>query len=126
VDVFLPNETELAAITRNPDREAALRSLENGRTLTIAKLGADGCLALSNGSLVSIPAFPVISLDTTGAGDSFNAGFLHAWLRSEELAGALRFAAACGALSTLQSGGTTGQPTEEQTRQFMDRQPMNV
>jgi len=130
VDVFLPNETELAAITRNPDREAALRSIENGRTLTIAKLGEDGCLALRNGSLVSIPAFPVISLDTTGAGDSFNAGFLHAWLRAEErgeeLEGAMRFAAACGALSTLESGGTTGQPTEEQARQFMARQSMNV
>lgn len=134
VDVFLPNETELVAITRRPDREAALRSIENGRTLTIAKLGEDGCLALCDGSLVSIPAFPVISLDTTGAGDSFNAGFLHAWLRGkeqgkergEQLAGAMRFAAACGALSTLQSGGTTGQPTEEQAWQFMARQSMNV
>jgi sugar/nucleoside kinase (ribokinase family) len=120
VDVFLPNETELAAITRRPDREEALRALVNGRTLTIAKLGRDGCLALCSGGLVRVPAFPVSPLDTTGAGDSFNAGFLHAWVRGEELAGAMRFAAACGALSTLESGGTTGQPTEEKARRFMD------
>ena len=119
VDVFLPNETELAAIARRPDREQALRSLDNGRTLTVAKLGREGCLADSRGSLTRVPAFPVTPRDTTGAGDSFNAGFLHAWLRGEDLASAMRFAAACGALSTLQSGGTTGQPSEEQARSFM-------
>lgn len=119
VDVFLPNENELAAITGKPDHAEALEVLRNGRTLTIAKLGGDGCLALSDGELVSVPAFEVTPLDTTGAGDSFNAGFLHAWLRGEELTGAMRFGAACGALSTLESGGTTGQPNEEQVRKFM-------
>jgi sugar/nucleoside kinase (ribokinase family) len=119
VDVFLPNETELAAITHQPDREAALRALDNGHTITIAKLGEDGCLALSGGSLVRVPAYEVSPLDTTGAGDSFNAGFLHSWLREEGLAAAMAFGAACGALSTLESGGTTGQPTEEQAREFV-------
>jgi sugar/nucleoside kinase (ribokinase family) len=119
VDVFLPNETELAAITRQSNPEDGLRGLENGRTLTIAKLGRDGCLTLFGGRLLSVPSFPVTPLDTTGAGDSFNAGFLHAWLRDEELAGAMKFAAACGALSTLESGGAPGQPSEEQARRFM-------
>ncbi len=119
VDVFLPNETELAAITRHQDREAALRALENGRTLTIAKLGSDGCITLCRGSLVIVPAYRLTPIDTTGAGDSFNAGFLHAWLRGEGLADAMQFGAACGALSTLESGGTTGQPSEQRARQFM-------
>jgi len=121
VDVFFPNETELAAITHQADREAALRGLENRRTITVAKLGQDGCMAICRGEVLRMPAYKVTPLDTTGAGDSFNAGFLHAWLRGEGLTAAMLLGSACGALSTLQSGGTTGQPTEEQARAFVKR-----
>ena len=119
IDVFLPNETELAGITEITDRRQALERVANGRTITVVKLGRDGCLALRGGSLEHCPAFQVTPLDTTGAGDSFNAGFLHAWLRNEGLAAAMSLGAACGALSTLRSGGTTGQPSEEQAREFV-------
>ena len=55
------------------------------------------------------PAFPIKALDTTGAGDSFNAGFLQAWLSGAPTADALRLGAACGALSTRGLGGTARQ-----------------
>ncbi len=113
-DVFLPNEVELAGITGATDPEQSLRALHNGRTLIVAKLGRLGCAALERGKLVSVPAIPVQAVDTTGAGDSFNAGFLHAWLRKATLLDALRFAAACGAISTLGVGGTTAQATVAQ------------
>lgn len=119
VDVFLPNEVELNSITGLQDPASALRALQNGRTLIIAKLGAAGCMAIDGERLVSIPALKVNPIDTTGAGDSFNAGFLHAWLRGEPLEDAMRFAAACGALSTLALGGTAGQADEEHARAFM-------
>jgi sugar/nucleoside kinase (ribokinase family) len=119
VDIFLPNEVELEGVTGRRDREEAMRSVANGRTLTVAKLGTDGCMALDSGNIVAIPAFRVEPIDTTGAGDSFNAGFLHAWLRREPLLDAMRFAAACGALSTLSSGGTSAQPTEQEARNFL-------
>jgi sugar/nucleoside kinase (ribokinase family) len=119
VDVFLPNEVELEGVTGLDDREEALRSVANGRTLTIAKLGAGGCMALQAGSTVTVAAFPVDPIDTTGAGDSFNAGFLHAWLRGAPLRDAMSFAGACGALSTLAAGGTGAQPTEAQARGFL-------
>ncbi len=119
VDLFLPNEVEMAGLTGTRDAERALRALENGRTLTVAKLGRDGCAVLEAGKLVRVPAFPVQPVDTTGAGDSFNAGFLHAWLRKAPLLDALRFAAACGAISTQGAGGTTAQATEEQARAFL-------
>lgn len=119
VDVFLPNEVELAAISGKENRIDALRSLVNGRTLTVAKLGAHGCIALQTGGLVSVPAFPITPVDTTGAGDTFNAGFLHAWLGGVDLQNAMRFGAACGALSTLGLGGTASQPTESQVREFI-------
>lgn len=105
VDVFFPNEVELAGITGLPDPQAALHRLVNSHTLTIAKLGAAGCMALDGGRLVRVPPMPVTPLDTTGAGDSFDAGFLHFWLRKRPLEDALSFGATYGALSTLGLGG---------------------
>jgi sugar/nucleoside kinase (ribokinase family) len=64
------------------------------------------------------PLDPVKPVDTTGAGDSFNAGFLHAWLRGAPAARAIQFACACGALSTLKMGGTGAQATETQAYDF--------
>ncbi len=122
VEVFLPNEVELAGITRCANPEEALQKLANGRTLTVAKLGSQGCAAIEGGRLLRVPAFPVRPVDTTGAGDSFNAGFLHSWLRRNPLREAMEFAAACGALSTLASGGSAGQPTEEKAKKFIARE----
>jgi len=110
VDVFFPNEVELAAVAGHPDIAAALQRLRNGRTLTVAKIGPKGCAALAGSRLIEVPAHPVTPVDTTGAGDTFNAGFLHSWLRGQPLEQAMRFAAVCGALSTLGVGGTAAQP----------------
>jgi sugar/nucleoside kinase (ribokinase family) len=119
VDVFLPNEMELERITGRGDCIEGLRALQNGRTVTIAKLGAAGCLTLQNDAPLCISSFPVNAIDTTGAGDSFNAGFLHAWLRRQPLAEAMRFGAACGALSTQGLGGVATQATEAQAIEFI-------
>jgi len=121
VDVFLPNEVELERLTRQDIPSDALRKLENGRTLTVAKLGAEGCISVDKGNVIKVPAFPVEPIDTTGAGDTFNAGFLHAWLKGDSLYEAMRFGAACGALSTLGAGGTQSQPTTALAREFMCR-----
>lgn len=118
-DVFFPNEVELRGVTGERDEERAVRSLANGRTLTVAKLGARGCMTVFDGRACEQGPFPVKPVDTTGAGDSFNAGFLHAWLRREPIERCLRFGAACGALSTLASGGTGNQPTETQAMEFL-------
>jgi sugar/nucleoside kinase (ribokinase family) len=119
VDVFLPNEVELQGLTGTGDPERGLRSLQNGRTRVVAKLGREGACTLDEGRLVRIPAFPVEPLDTTGAGDSFDAGFLHAWLDGEPLLAALRLGAACGALSTLGLGGTARQPDRGEAEGLM-------
>jgi sugar/nucleoside kinase (ribokinase family) len=105
-DLFLPNEVEVAAIARRPDIADALRQLENGRTRVVAKLGAQGCMTLEDGRPLAVPAFRIDPVDTTGAGDSFDAGFLHAWLRGMPLLDSLRWGAACGSLSTRGLGGT--------------------
>ena len=119
VDLFFPNEIELARIAAEGDPEAALRALDNGRTHTVAKLGRDGCVTLVDGEVLRVPAFAVEALDTTGAGDSFNAGYLHAFLRGLPPRTCLRYGAGCGALSTRGLGGTTTQPTLDELEQFL-------
>ena len=122
-DFFFPNEVEIAGVTGCASPVEALhaldRALKKGRTRTIAKLGSDGCMTLVDGRPVRVPAFPVEPVDTTGSGDSFNAGFLHAWLGGRDMIESMRFAAACGALSTLGLGGIAAQPTERQAVDFL-------
>jgi sugar/nucleoside kinase (ribokinase family) len=108
-DLFLPNEVEVTAITRRFNVADALRQLENGRTRVIAKLGPQGCMTLEGGEPLAVPAFRIDPVDTTGAGDSFDAGFLHAWLRGMPMLESLRWGAACGSLSTRGLGGTSRQ-----------------
>jgi sugar/nucleoside kinase (ribokinase family) len=122
VDLFFPNEVELAGLTGLPDPEEALRSLENGRTLTVAKLGARGAILRSKGVTVRRPAFQVAQVDTTGAGDSFNAGFMRAWLEGRPLEDALALGAACGAISTRAPGGTGGQATLDEAESLVRSQ----
>jgi sugar/nucleoside kinase (ribokinase family) len=109
-DLFFPNEVELLAITGQSDTVEALRHLRNGHTRTVAKLGAQGCVTLDDdGRPLRVAAFAVSAVDTTGAGDSFDAGFLHRSLAGGSLLDSLRWGAACGALSTRALGGTGNQ-----------------
>jgi sugar/nucleoside kinase (ribokinase family) len=119
-DVFFPNEVEATRIARIADPEAAARALategadgrRDGGPIVVVKRGADGALACAAGdALVHVPAMPVDPIDTTGAGDSFDAGFIRSWLDGGSVADSLEFAAACGALSTRRVGGVDGQPT---------------
>ena len=110
VDVFLPNETELLAITHEDSIEAGLDRLAEIPTVAV-KLGARGAAARRGLQIVYADSIPVKVVDTTGAGDSFDAGFIYAYLAGQDLAQALRFACACGSLSTRAAGGTTAQAT---------------
>ncbi|HEY66164.1 MAG TPA: carbohydrate kinase family protein [Caldilineae bacterium] len=113
-DVFLPNEVEATHITGLEDVEAALERLA-GRVGTVAvKLGAQGAIARRGDEVARAPVLPVSVVDTTGAGDSFNAGFIYGFLHGWPLDLVLRLGTACGSLSTTKAGGTAGQPTLEE------------
>ncbi|MEO8131373.1 MAG: sugar kinase [Bryobacteraceae bacterium] len=122
VDVFLPNEVEIRGITGLQDVRAGLANLDNSHTLVVGKLGAEGCMTRYQGEWIRVPAFPIDAVDPTGAGDSFNAGFLHKWLRGEALRDCLVFASACGALSTRGLGGTATQATEAEAAACLQAQ----
>src|SRR6266487_1491145 len=111
VDVFLPNEAELLAITAMAGLDAALDRLAQHIPLIAVKLGAQGGAARRGAEAAHTAALPVEVVDTTGAGDSFDAGFIYSYLCGWELPRALRLACACGSLSTRAAGGTAAQPT---------------
>jgi sugar/nucleoside kinase (ribokinase family) len=112
-DVFLPNAAEAMRLAGVEDVEAAARALvAMGPRVVAVKLGAAGALAASaDGRLVNAPALPVEPADTTGAGDSFDAGFLWGWLAGRPPEACLALGVACGSLSTRGVGGTAAQPT---------------
>lgn len=122
-DLFFPNAEEARRISGRADVEEAARELArigaagraDGGPLVVVKLGRDGALACrATGAVERTSAMPIDAVDTTGAGDSFNAGFLRAWLRGASTADALRSGAACGALSTRRLGGVDGQPSADE------------
>ena len=110
-DVFLPNEQELLKIAGQEKLEAALETLGAQIPTIAVKAGAKGGLAQQDKQTVTASPLKVEVVDTTGAGDSFNAGFLYGYLRGWALQKSLRLACACGSLSARGAGGTACQPT---------------
>jgi sugar/nucleoside kinase (ribokinase family) len=121
IDIFLPNETELRAIAGTDDTAAALARLAGPSRIVAAKLGARGAVVRRGEEVRHVAPVPVDVVDTTGAGDSFDAGFVYGYLAGWELERALRLAAACGSLSTRAVGGTGGQVTLAEALEIINR-----
>ena len=118
-DVLFVNETEAMQLTRARSVSGALKILGKEVALAVIKLGSRGAVAIKQGEITSVPGFRVKSVDTTGAGDSFAAGFISFYLGGKPLSECLAAANACGALSTLKPGGTSGQPDRKTLRRFL-------
>lgn len=106
VDIFLPNDEEACRITGKLDAESAIEVLARRVPLVVVKCGKRGSLVQQSGRRWSVPAEPVTPVDTVGAGDSFNAGFLATYLRGESPEACAAFGNRAAALSTQRSGGT--------------------
>jgi ribokinase len=111
VDVLLPNAAELTAMTRNPDAGAAADVVHAAGSALALKAGAAGAAGRDATGRHAAPGLALDVVDTTGAGDSFDAGFLAAFLDGRPFAECLRWAAVAGSLSTRAAGGTTAQAT---------------
>jgi sugar/nucleoside kinase (ribokinase family) len=119
LDLFLPNEAEAMLLSGTATVEDALTALAQRVPTVVIKLGPEGAVARRGSEVVQSRAFAVDVVDTTGAGDSFNAGFLHGWLAGRELARCLDLGNACGALSTRGPGGTASQPALSAAEEFL-------
>ncbi|MCU7728593.1 sugar kinase [Actinoplanes sp. KI2] len=113
-DVFLPNANELRAITGLDKTDEAAAKITRRGTTVVMKDGAKGARAWWPGGSCAAPGRRVDVVDTTGAGDSFNAGFLAARLGGRPIEEAVRWAAIAGSLSTRAAGGTTAQATPDE------------
>jgi ribokinase len=114
IDLFFPNEVEAMRMTGEGHPEQILRCFALAGVKRVAlKLGARGAALLWDGEMFFIGPHPVTPLDSTGAGDCFDAGFLYAWLKGESPETCLRTANVCGALSTEAFGGIAGFPSPE-------------
>ena len=118
-DVFLPNATEACALTGVPDVEEAAARLARIVRVVAVKLGAEGALGVQGEQMARVPSLPVAVVDTVGAGDNFDAGFLYGYLHGWPLERALRLGTVCGALSTRAAGGVAGQPTLEEVLTYL-------
>ncbi len=106
VDVFLPNEREACKAAGTEDLEAAVKKLSSLVPLVVVKLGRKGAMAQRGAERIVMPTKEIEAVDTVGAGDSFDAGFLHEFVRGSDLATCLASGNLAGALSTTRPGGT--------------------
>jgi sugar/nucleoside kinase (ribokinase family) len=121
VDVLLPNEREACCLARLDDPLQALDSLARQVSLVVMKRGEKGVLARRAQETFEAPPPKVAAVDTIGAGDSFDAGFLHQFIRGAKIEECLRFGNLAGALSTTGSGGTEAFRDPERRKKFLSQ-----
>ena len=126
VDFLTPNETELKAVTSGLPEDAGIeervRHLVGGSSrVVVHKRGADGAYIGTRDGIEHVPGFSVRAVDTTAAGDTFNAGLAAGLAMGWPLRDAVRLANAAGALAVTAYGAQEGMPSLEQAQALMAR-----
>lgn len=125
IDYITPNETEIKTLVEkkieNEEelKEAAQILFDKGVKTIIAKLGSKGAAIIKRDECVNIPGFKVDAVDTTAAGDSFNAGFAFSLAQGKTLEKCVKFGNAVGAISTTALGAQEAMPTYEVVSNFI-------
>lgn len=128
LDIFLPSKIEICQMEGESDPHLAAKMLHSkmkGGSLVI-KDGEHGAWGYHGSSLdaISVSAIPVESVDTTGAGDAFAAGFLFGFIQGKPFETCMLYGTVCGGLTTTQPGGTAGFPTREEMETWLSRLPL--
>jgi sugar/nucleoside kinase (ribokinase family) len=119
VDLLLPNEAEACRIGKKETLDEALQELARRVPCVAVKCGARGSVVRVAGETFAVGAVAVKALDTIGAGDSFNAGFLFGWLSGWPPDQCAYAGNITGALSTLRVGGTEAFRDKELVQSFL-------
>ncbi|HEY3809057.1 MAG TPA: ribokinase [Steroidobacteraceae bacterium] len=118
LDMLIVNETELAMLSGvTHDLERGLAAIDV--PCVVATLGQQGCLARTAGGLLRQPAFPIVPVDTTAAGDTFCGVLVAALSRGLDLSAALREASAAAALACTRAGAQSSIPTHAEVRALL-------
>lgn len=118
VDVLMPNEREACKLAGTENFEDAVETLLESIPLLVVKRGGHGATAYTATEQISVAAIPVEVIDPVGAGDSFNAGFLHKWMQEKPLAECLAYGNLAAACSTTKPGGTEAFRDESYWKNF--------
>jgi sugar/nucleoside kinase (ribokinase family) len=118
-DIFLPNVVECQEIAGDADLERALDYLQGRVKCLGIKLGKDGALLFLGSKKYKTEPIKVAVIDTIGAGDSFDAGFIYGYLSGWAPERIIKFANICGGLSTRMPGGTAAQPSLEEALSYL-------
>jgi sugar/nucleoside kinase (ribokinase family) len=121
VDIFLPNEREARKAAGTEDLEDAVRSLSQLVSVVVVKRGRKGAIAQRGTERFTAASREVVAVDPVGAGDSFDAGFLHEYIRGGDLQSCLSSGNLAGALSTTRPGGTEAFRDVEHRKKFLGR-----
>ncbi len=119
VDVFLPNIVELQFLTQTESRDEALKKIADVANIVVVKDGENGSLLWTADDQFHQTIFnnPNV-VDTIGAGDSFNSGFISQYIQKTSLRNCMEFGALTGAINTTQAGGTTAFTNIESVREL--------
>lgn len=119
IDILLPNRDELCRMTRRDNLDDALAELSSIVPVIAVKCGREGAVVQNRGNRIRVAGIAVEPVDSIGAGDSFNAGFLAAWLSGCGLEESARAGNITGAFSTLRPGGTEAFRRSEERERFL-------
>jgi len=122
VDIFFPNEREAKKIARTEDLAQAIAKLSQTVPLVVMKLGPEGALARKGSQEWQAAQLRVNAIDVVGAGDSFDAGFIHRFVEGASVEECLKFANIAGAFSTTREGGTEAFRNREEVTRFFREQ----
>ena len=123
VDVFLPNEREACKAAGTEDLESAILKVSELVPLLVVKMGRQGAIAQRGSERFTSPARLVDAVDPVGAGDSFDAGFLHEYVRGAGIPACLASGNMAGALSTTRPGGTEAFRDAQHRADFLANHP---
>ena len=132
VDLLTPNQAEARTLLgmgrgASDDIVVGKRLLKRGARAVVLKLGSDGAMFLdAQGQITRVPAFAITAVDTTAAGDAFNAGLAVGLSEKMDISSALRFAGAAGALACTCMGAQPSLPTRAAVEGLMGEQSRGV
>ena len=117
--VFGNGEEEIIPLTGEASIQAGAEMISEGKRIVIARRGSDGAMVVAPGKSFDLPAYSVKIVDTLGAGDAFNAGYIAARLAKKDLAEAVHWGNAAAALK-VGKPGARGLPSLEELTSFLE------
>lgn len=127
LDVFMPSSSEICYMAENEDYRTSAAIIADTMlkdNMIVVKRGGSGATLFVNGEArYQAAALPVQPVDTTGAGDAFDAGFLYAYLNGKPIEECTRYGVVCGSLSTTGIGGINALPSLAEVESWLQRLP---